>query len=95
VHRLKWISVTLLLCSCSWTRPAREDLLTLATDYRVSSTNPHGMIIDYDPADISGDALAPIAEKEAGKYGKTARAGALMVSHTPRVNQQFFEFVDH
>jgi hypothetical protein len=91
---LRWIAVALLLSGCGWTRPARDALLTFATDYRVCASNPHGMTIDYNPAHIDEATLAPIAEKEASRYGKTARPGALMVSHSPRVNQQFFEFVD-
>ena len=91
---LTWFSIVLLLSSCSLPRPAREVLLTLGTDYHVSSTNPHGMTIDYDPADFDGATMASIAQKEAGRYGKTARPGALMVSHSPRVNQQFFEFIE-
>lgn len=91
---LRWIAVALLLSGCGWTRPATNALLTIANDYRVSAKNPDGMTIDYDPAHIDGTTLEPIAEREASRYGKTARPGALMVSHSPRVNQQFFEFVE-
>jgi hypothetical protein len=94
MRRLTWIVVVVLLSGCGWTRPAREALLSFATDYHVCASNSHGMTIDYDPAHIDDATLAPIAEKEANRYGKTARPGALMVSHSPRVNQQFFEFVD-
>ena len=94
MHWPRWIALSLLLSGCGLPRPARDALLTLGTDYHVSATNPHGMTIDYDPAHFDGATLESIAEKEAGRYGKTARPGALMVSHTPRVNQQFFEFVD-
>lgn len=79
---------------CGWTRPAREALLTLATDYHITSRSDQGITIDYDPASIDGTSLAPIAEREAHRYGKTARPGPLMVSHHPRVNQQHFEFID-
>jgi hypothetical protein len=91
---LKWLALALLLSGCGWTRPARDTLLTLTTDLRVSAKNDHGMTIDYDPAEIDSASLEPIANKEASRYGKTARAGALMVSRSPRVNQQHFEFVD-
>ena len=94
MRSLKWIPTVLVLSSCGWTRPEREVQFTLAADHHVSTSNPHGMTIDYDPAAIDGAALATIAKKEAGRCGKTARPGALMVSHSLRVNQQFFEFVD-
>lgn len=84
----------LLTTSCGWTKPAREAFLTLATDYHISSRSDQGITIDYDPASIDGTILKPIAEREAHRYGKTARPGPLMVSHSPRVNQQHFEFVD-
>jgi len=94
MHWLKWLAVAVLLSGCGWMRPARDALLTFASTYHVSSKSPQGMTIDYDPREIDGPAVETIAEREAGRYGKTARTGALMVSRNPRVNQQSFEFVD-
>lgn len=98
MHRLiHWPAIAVLLltgAACSIPRPARDALVNMATDFHISSRSQQGITIDYDPVSIDRASLEPIAEKEAQRYGKTARPGALLVARRPRMNQQHFEFVD-
>lgn len=98
MHRIiNWTAAALFLISgagCSIPRPARDALMNLATDYRISSRSQQGITIDYDPVSIDRASLEPIAQREARRYGKTARPGALLVARRPRMNQQHFEFVE-